>query len=154
MQHWSRQPRRIGPLITGLQRDPRGLVLTGTSLLDYTTLHANGTEYLAGQPLAKGPDIEELGSRRRRHEATPPDWTAATTHDWTFRWRHMPGPGNAAAMSASPQPGGQPGGAANANATRRLDDLAYGTGLWLGALRARSPRCLLPRSPRSPRSRR
>ncbi|MEQ7849225.1 mycofactocin system glycosyltransferase, partial [Nocardioides kribbensis] len=34
---------------------------------------------------------------------------------------------------------------------RRLDDLAYGTGLWLGALRARSPRCLLPRSPRSRR---
>ncbi len=28
---------------------------------------------------------------------------------------------------------------------RRLDDAAYGTGLWLGALRARSVRCLLPR---------
>lgn len=27
---------------------------------------------------------------------------------------------------------------------RRLDDLAYGTGLWLGALRRRSPRALLP----------
>lgn len=31
---------------------------------------------------------------------------------------------------------------------RRLDDLAYGAGLWLGALRSRSVRCLLPRSPR------
>ena len=78
VQHWSRQPRRIGPLITGLQLDPRRLVLTVTSLLDHTTLHANGTEYLAGQPLAKGPDIEEVGSRWcRRHETTPPDWTAA-----------------------------------------------------------------------------
>ncbi|MFT4262579.1 MAG: mycofactocin biosynthesis glycosyltransferase MftF [Nocardioides sp.] len=28
---------------------------------------------------------------------------------------------------------------------RRLDDLAYGAGLWLGALRARSLRCLAPR---------
>ena len=27
---------------------------------------------------------------------------------------------------------------------RRLDDLAYGTGLWLGAARARSPRALVP----------
>ncbi len=32
---------------------------------------------------------------------------------------------------------------------RRLDDLAYGTGLWWGALRERSPRALLPRSPRA-----
>lgn len=30
---------------------------------------------------------------------------------------------------------------------RRLDDLAYGAGLWLGALRRRSARCLLPRTP-------
>jgi mycofactocin system glycosyltransferase len=30
---------------------------------------------------------------------------------------------------------------------RRLDDLAYGAGLWVGALRARSARCLLPRRP-------
>ena len=95
VQHWSRQPRRIGPLITGLQLDPRRLVLTVTSLLDHTTLHANGTEYLDGQPLVKGPDIEELGSRWcRRREAIPPDWTAATTRDWTLRWRHMPGPGS------------------------------------------------------------
>ena len=34
---------------------------------------------------------------------------------------------------------------------RRLDDLAYGAGLWLGAVRARSPRALVPRW-RSPRS--
>ncbi|NUR06456.1 MAG: mycofactocin system glycosyltransferase, partial [Nocardioidaceae bacterium] len=27
---------------------------------------------------------------------------------------------------------------------RRLDDLAYGAGLWVGALRARTPRPLLP----------
>jgi mycofactocin glycosyltransferase len=27
---------------------------------------------------------------------------------------------------------------------RRLDDVAYGTGVWLGALRRRSPKCLLP----------
>lgn len=33
--------------------------------------------------------------------------------------------------------------------SRRLDDLAYGAGLWAGALRARSPRCLLPRRPGS-----
>ncbi|QYJ02626.1 mycofactocin biosynthesis glycosyltransferase MftF [Nocardioides panacisoli] len=30
---------------------------------------------------------------------------------------------------------------------RRLDDLAYGSGLWLGALRSRSITCLLPRRP-------
>lgn len=30
---------------------------------------------------------------------------------------------------------------------RRLDDMAYGSGLWWGALRARDPRCLLPRRP-------
>jgi hypothetical protein len=30
---------------------------------------------------------------------------------------------------------------------RRLDDLAYGTGLWCGALKARSPRVLLTRRP-------
>lgn len=30
---------------------------------------------------------------------------------------------------------------------RRLDDLAYGAGLWAGALRARSVTCLLPRRP-------
>lgn len=30
---------------------------------------------------------------------------------------------------------------------RRLDDLAYGAGLWFGALRARSVTCLLPRRP-------
>ncbi|MCR6030128.1 mycofactocin system glycosyltransferase [Nocardioides sp. zg-579] len=38
---------------------------------------------------------------------------------------------------------------------RRLDDLAYGAGLWRGALAARSAQALLPRVPRSPgRSRR
>lgn len=36
---------------------------------------------------------------------------------------------------------------ATALAARRLDDLAYGSGLWWGALRHRSPRCLLPRRP-------
>jgi hypothetical protein len=30
---------------------------------------------------------------------------------------------------------------------RRLEDLAYGAGLWAGALRARSPRALLPARP-------
>jgi len=30
---------------------------------------------------------------------------------------------------------------------RRLDDLAYGAGLWWGALRSRSPRALLPARP-------
>jgi mycofactocin system glycosyltransferase len=30
---------------------------------------------------------------------------------------------------------------------RRLDDLAYGTGLWAGAIRARDPRALLPAEP-------
>jgi mycofactocin system glycosyltransferase len=35
-------------------------------------------------------------------------------------------------------------------AGRRLDDLAYGAGLWWGALRAQSPRVLLPRRPSSP----
>ncbi|HJR89645.1 MAG TPA: mycofactocin biosynthesis glycosyltransferase MftF, partial [Aeromicrobium sp.] len=33
-------------------------------------------------------------------------------------------------------------------AGRRLDDLAYGAGLWWGALRAGSPRALLPRRPK------
>jgi hypothetical protein len=32
-------------------------------------------------------------------------------------------------------------------AGRRLDDLAYGLGLWAGALRARDPRALLPAEP-------
>jgi mycofactocin glycosyltransferase len=36
---------------------------------------------------------------------------------------------------------------------RRLDDLVYGAGLWLGALRSRSVRCLTPRLVRSPSSR-
>lgn len=34
---------------------------------------------------------------------------------------------------------------------RRLDDLAYGAGLWWGALRARTPGALLPRRPGPPR---
>jgi mycofactocin glycosyltransferase len=34
---------------------------------------------------------------------------------------------------------------------RRLDDIAYGAGAWLGALGARSPACLLPRLVRRPR---
>ncbi len=33
--------------------------------------------------------------------------------------------------------------------SRRLDDLAYGSGLWVGALRSRSMACLLPRRPAS-----
>ena len=32
-------------------------------------------------------------------------------------------------------------------AARRLEDLAYGAGLWWGAVRARSPRALLPARP-------
>jgi len=35
---------------------------------------------------------------------------------------------------------------------RRLEDLAYGTGLWAGALRARDPRALLPAEPPDLRS--
>jgi mycofactocin system glycosyltransferase len=35
-------------------------------------------------------------------------------------------------------------------AGRRLDDLAYGAGLWWGALHARSPRALMPRRPGRP----
>ncbi|WP_377320347.1 mycofactocin biosynthesis glycosyltransferase MftF [Pimelobacter simplex] len=42
-------------------------------------------------------------------------------------------------------------GAPYALVARRLDDLAYGAGLWAGAARARSPRALLPRHPRSAR---
>ena len=38
-------------------------------------------------------------------------------------------------------------GPLTALAGRRLDDLAYGAGLWWGAIRARSPRVLLPRRP-------
>ncbi|HEY9564656.1 MAG TPA: mycofactocin system glycosyltransferase, partial [Nocardioides sp.] len=38
-------------------------------------------------------------------------------------------------------------------AGRRLDDLAYGTGLWWGAWRARSVRVLLPRKSNSPSGR-
>ena len=34
---------------------------------------------------------------------------------------------------------------------RRLDDLAYGAGLWLGAARSRSLQCLTPRLVRRPR---
>jgi len=40
-------------------------------------------------------------------------------------------------------------GSAHRLVGRRLDDLAYGAGLWWGALRARSPRVLLPRHPRT-----
>jgi hypothetical protein len=43
-------------------------------------------------------------------------------------------------------------GIATTIAGRRLDDLAYGAGLWWGALRGRSPRVLLPRRPGSARS--
>jgi hypothetical protein len=32
-------------------------------------------------------------------------------------------------------------------AGRRLEDLAYGAGLWSGVLRARDPRALLPARP-------
>jgi hypothetical protein len=35
-------------------------------------------------------------------------------------------------------------------AARRLDDLAYGAGLWAGAVRARSARALLPTRPPPP----
>jgi hypothetical protein len=42
-------------------------------------------------------------------------------------------------------------GLAETAAGRRLDDLAYGAGLWWGALRSRSVRVLLPRRPSSPR---
>ena len=38
-------------------------------------------------------------------------------------------------------------GPLTALAGRRLDDTAYGAGLWWGAIRARSPRVLLPRRP-------
>jgi len=41
-------------------------------------------------------------------------------------------------------------GAPYALLARRLDDLAYGAGLWAGALRARSARPLLPRRPGRP----
>ena len=34
--------------------------------------------------------------------------------------------------------------------SRRLDDLAYGAGLWIGAVRSRSVTCLLPRRPGGP----
>ncbi|MET9856586.1 mycofactocin biosynthesis glycosyltransferase MftF [Streptomyces sp. NPDC006450] len=34
---------------------------------------------------------------------------------------------------------------------RRLDDLAYGAGVWAGAWRGRSPRCLLPHVRRTPK---
>ena len=36
---------------------------------------------------------------------------------------------------------------------RRLDDLAYGAGLWQGAIKVRSPRALLPRRPVAARER-
>lgn len=39
-------------------------------------------------------------------------------------------------------------------AARRLDDVAYGTGVWLGALRRRSLRCLLPDLKAGPAARR
>ncbi|MCF6378134.1 mycofactocin biosynthesis glycosyltransferase MftF [Nocardioides KLBMP 9356] len=39
----------------------------------------------------------------------------------------------------------------SAAAGRRLDDLAYGLGLWVGAVRHRSVRCLLPRLRSTPR---
>jgi hypothetical protein len=35
-------------------------------------------------------------------------------------------------------------------AARRIEDLAYGAGLWTGAIRARSPRALLPARPPRP----
>lgn len=41
----------------------------------------------------------------------------------------------------------EPLGTLTTFAGRRLDDLAYGAGLWWGAVRARSPRVLMPRRP-------
>jgi mycofactocin system glycosyltransferase len=47
---------------------------------------------------------------------------------------------------------GGPVATADAALARRVDDLAYGAGLWWGALRQRSPRALLPTRVRSTRS--
>jgi hypothetical protein len=41
----------------------------------------------------------------------------------------------------------EPLGTLTTFAGRRLDDLAYGAGLWWGAIRARSPRALMPCRP-------
>jgi mycofactocin system glycosyltransferase len=57
-----------------------------------------------------------------------------------------------AVLAAADQPAATSGGLSPAAflAGRRLDDLAYGAGLWWGAIRIRSGRALLPRRPRRP----
>ncbi|MFA6300423.1 MAG: mycofactocin biosynthesis glycosyltransferase MftF [Nocardioides sp.] len=59
---------------------------------------------------------------------------------------------DAAVMVVEHRRSGSPPDPATAFAGRRLDDLAYGAGLWWGALRARSARVLLPRRPCKRRS--
>lgn len=54
---------------------------------------------------------------------------------------------DAAVMVTERRRSAQPPGIITFIAGRRLDDLAYGAGLWWGALKARSPRVLVPRSP-------
>lgn len=56
-----------------------------------------------------------------------------------------------AAVAMSERPTEAQLGPAALVAGRRLDDLAYGAGLWSGAVRAHSPRVLRPRVPLSPR---
>ena len=52
-----------------------------------------------------------------------------------------------AAVSTARPGGGAP--LASVLVGRRLDDLAYGAGLWFGTVRARAPRALMPRRPRT-----
>ena len=90
---------------------------------------------------------------RRRPAVRWPGRSPGTTGRWRC-WRWAPGgcavPVVAAAWSTPPSPGGQLRGRigpARFAAARRLDDLAYGAGLWWGAARAGSRTALLPARP-------
>jgi hypothetical protein len=94
VSHWSRQPRRVGSFIRALHLDPRGVVMRVSNLRDGICRWANGEDYLAGGPLVEGPALDELAQHWiKRHEPAPPDWTAATTRDWSLRWPQGAGPG-------------------------------------------------------------
>ena len=81
---------------------------------------------------------------------------AVTRHHWppavaAARRPAGCGRGCSAPPSSTPRPAGGRSAAGSARSgsllARRLDDLAYGAGLWWGAARARDPRALLPARP-------
>ena len=94
-------------------------------------------------------------ARRRRGGRWP---AAVTRHHWPLALAAAaalpPGPARGVLAVAARRRASSPGGRTGARvgpvrfaAARRLEDLAYGAGLWWGAVRARRPRALLPARP-------